>query len=56
MPAEMPSTTPEALTVATPVLPLSQVPPTTEDVNVVVVPIHNDAVPVIFATGLIVTV
>jgi hypothetical protein len=58
VPAATPITTPvPEPTVATPVLPLLQVPPLALLLNVVVLPMHTDAVPVIVAgTGFTVMI
>jgi hypothetical protein len=50
-----PYTTPAVSTVATPVLPLLQVPPGTASERLVVAPTHTLSIPVIGATGFIFT-
>ena len=52
IPAETPDTTPAALTVATDVADDVQLPPDAVSVNVVVLPAHKMAVPVIWPADI----
>jgi len=54
VPADIPVTSPEAFTVATPGIELVQVPPLVVLAHVAVEPIHNDGVPeIVWGTGAV---